>query len=352
MLPFWLRGRSMDIQSTSVSIWWSAASLDRNIAVKLAIIAALVAIDVAWIAGSDFEFGVSSLWKVLWVVPALSAVGWYYSARRPEKRFAVLCTETAVLVGFSAAAAVLSVLVTSIGFPLVDQELMALDAALGFDWLVYVEFVNRNAWLGFLSSLVYVTTLTQVAITVIALGFLDRLEQAQRFVLAVMLGALACIAISALLPSAGALGAIRPPEAFILANDPVVDLGYKQAFFDLRNGLGRFISLDEPRGLIAFPSYHCTLSVLIILAFVGTRFWFRPVLLLNVAVILSTPVDGGHHLVDVLGGIVVAFCVNAVAGIVLAKRGASQDTCLAESATNLSAFGEAEPIHHRLTPPS
>jgi hypothetical protein len=34
------------------------------------------------------------------------------------------------------------------------------------------------------------------------------------------------------------------------------------------------ISLDEPRGLIAFPSYHCTLSVLLILACwpLGIRF--------------------------------------------------------------------------------
>ncbi|GAA4114624.1 phosphatase PAP2 family protein [Aminobacter aganoensis] len=281
---------------------------------KIAIIIAVLLTDVAWIAGTDFQFDMASAAKAAVVTVVLVSVAWFYRVKRPMKRFEVLCTETAVLLVFSTSAAVFSTLMTSTNLPTTDDQLMAFDAAMGFDWLSYVGFVNERPWLGNLSSIVYITTLTQVALTVVALGLIGKIVRVQRFVLAVMLGALTCIVISAILPAAGALGTIRPPVEFTMMNNPIVDLEYKQAFFDLRNGLGRFISLDEPRGLIAFPSYHATLSVLIILAFVGVRLWFWPVLVLNIAVILSTPVDGGHHLADIVGGIVVAGMVWLAAG--------------------------------------
>ena len=138
----------------------------------------------------------------------------------------------------------------------------------------------------------------------------------RHFVSAVMLGALICIVVSAILPSAGALGTLRPPADFLAMNQPIVDLDYKQVFFDLRSGAERFISLDALHGLIAFPSYHCTLSALIVIAFIGSGFWFWPVLVLNLAVILSTPVDGGHHLSDAIGGVLVALASWALVALV------------------------------------
>ena len=37
---------------------------------------------------------------------------------------------------------------TSINLPLVDKQLLSVDAALGFDWIGYVGFVNARPWLG------------------------------------------------------------------------------------------------------------------------------------------------------------------------------------------------------------
>lgn len=276
------------------------------LAVKVALVVAMITIDAAWIASTSFEFDFASAGKVVAATSALAIVSWFYRAKRAIERFHVLCAETALLLAFSAAAAVLSILMTSVDMPLIDDRLMALDAALGFDWRAYVEFVNARPWLGQLSSLVYVTSLSQVALTILVLGLLGRAGRVQHFVTAVMLGALLCILVSALLPAAGALGTIRPPADFMAMNQPIVDLAYKQAFFDIRDGASRWISLEQPHGLIAFPSYHCTLSALIVMAFWRVRIWFWPVLALNLAVILSTPIDGGHHLVDALAGIIVA----------------------------------------------
>jgi hypothetical protein len=271
---------------------------------KAWVIGAIAAIDALWILLTDFTFDVASAGKVAAIVLCLCVAAWFYRVRRRNFAFETLCVETAYLLAFSASAAVLSYLVTSLDLPLVDSRLIAVDAALGFDWAAYVGVFNDNAWLGVLSSVIYFTTLSQVALTLVALGLAGRLQTASRFVSAVILGALVCILVSAVLPAAGALGTLRPSAEF-LASQPVVDLAYKQEFFDLRSGVQRYISLDGIHGLIAFPSYHCTLSVLIVLAFRAFGVWFWPVALLNAAIILSTPVDGGHHFIDALAGVAV-----------------------------------------------
>ena len=293
-----------------------AATADRQTAVKVLIIAGIVAVNSVWIAISDFGFDTASGVKAFATAAVLAAVAWFYRVRRPIEKFETLCTETALLLAFSASAATFSYLMTSINLPLVDKQLLSVDAALGFDWIGYVGFVNARPWLGTIFSAVYVTTLAQVALTVLILGMTGNLERMRHFVSAVMLGALICIVVSAILPSAGALGTLRPPADFLAMNQPIVDLDYKQVFFDLRSGAERFISLDALHGLIAFPSYHCTLSALIVIAFIGSGFWFSPVLVLNLAVILSTPVDGGHHLSDAIGGVLVALASWALVALV------------------------------------
>ena len=295
-----------EIHSAGTAFSSLGCAADRQTIAKLLVVAAIIAVDWLWIAASDFRFDVTSIGKPAAIVVFLMMTAWFYRVRRPIRKFEILCTETALLLAFSAAAAVLSYLMASLDMPLIDTHLLAVDAALGFDWIAYVDFVNERPWLGAVSSIVYVTTLAQVALVVVLLGVLGDVDRGRRFVTAVMLGALLCIFISAVLPSAGALATLRPSAEFTAANQPVVDLDYKQTFFDLRSGAERFISLESLRGLIAFPSYHCTLSALIVIAFHGMGRWFWPVLLLNTVVILATPIDGGHHLADSLGGVVVA----------------------------------------------
>lgn len=273
---------------------------------KALIVAGILLIDAVWIAVSDFRFDTFSALKAVVLTGLCSIVAYIYHAKRPVRHLSVMCVETAILMAFSAAAAVLSYLVTSLDFPSVDVPLMRLDALLGFDWLAYAQYVGDHPWLGLLFSITYLTTLAQVACAVIILGVMKDAKRAQHFVAAVMAGALACILISAVLPSAGALATIKPADAIWKIHRPVVDLAYKQTFFDLRSGVDQWISFYSMKGLIAFPSYHGTLSVLLVLAFSGVRFWFLPILILNTIILIATPIEGGHHLVDVIAGVGVA----------------------------------------------
>ena len=290
---------------------------------KLAIIGAIIIVNAVWMGIGGTRFDWPSLTPVLGVCSAMGVIAVVYHRFRPNEAIGTMAAETIFVLTFSAAGSMLSYLVTSLNRPLIDDALLTLDAAMGFDWAAYIGFVNERPWLGDLSTLVYMTTIFQVALAITILPLIGRAERARELCLAVMISALAAIAISGIWPSAGALGYLRPEEAFYMQNAPMVDLAYKQAFFDLREGAISLLSLTEPKGLIAFPSYHVALSVLLIVAFRGVRGWFWPLVVLNVLVTLSTPVDGGHHMIDAVAGAVVALICAAATIEIRARLAAS-----------------------------
>jgi len=285
---------------------------------KLAIILAVFAADALWMAWAGYRFNWGSAVKLLAVLPLLFGVAYVYRRWRPNPVFVTMTKETAWLLAFSACAAVLSNLVVTWNLPQIDAAVAAFDEAIGFDWSAYYVFLTGQAWVGAAASLLYVLTLPLIAFAVIALSLKNRTDRASELVLAVMIGALIAILVSGILPSSGALAWFRP-DATGLAHRPIVDLAYKQAFFDLREGRVPVFSLDGIKGLIAFPSYHATLSVLVVLAFRGMPKFFWPLFVLNAAILATTPVEGGHHLADTLAGIVVAIVAVAIAARIRAR---------------------------------
>ena len=68
----------------------------------------------------------------------------------------------------------------------------------------------------------------------------------------------------------------------------------------------RDLDLLNLAGIVTFPSFHACSAVLYAWAF-WPVWWMRPIALLaNVAMLASTPVDGGHYFIDLLAGIAVA----------------------------------------------
>jgi membrane-associated phospholipid phosphatase len=278
---------------------------------KLAIISWIVVLDGWWIVTAHYTFDVFSLAKVLAVLSALLIFADVYRRLRAIPMFVVMTRETAWLLGFSAAAAVLSNLVITANMPLIDEQLAAVDRALGFDWMAWYTYVSSHRNLGLTLSLAYVAALPELAVVIVGVGLYGKVDRAAEMVMAAMIGALMAIAISAALPAAGALAYFRPDESN-LASPPIVDLAYKATFFDLRAGLVRVFSLSDLKGLIAFPSYHSTLAVLTLLATRGMPRLFWPLAVFNLIVLASTPVDGGHHLADVIGGVAVALAAFGI----------------------------------------
>ena len=78
----------------------------------------------------------------------------------------------------------------------------------------------------------------------------------------------------------------------------------KNSGFDAENI--RHIDFAELAGIVTFPSFHAAAAVLYLWAFWPVR-WFGPIAIVaNCAMLLATPIGGGHYFVDVFAGIAIA----------------------------------------------
>lgn len=74
----------------------------------------------------------------------------------------------------------------------------------------------------------------------------------------------------------------------------------------LRAGSLHALALPRLVGVLTFPSFHAVSAILYMWAFWPLA-WFRPVTVAwNIAMIVATPMGGGHYFVDILAGILVA----------------------------------------------
>lgn len=295
--------RPADNPANTLSPFWEPLRPSTAV-VPWLVIGATASLLAAGIAFSDL-----SLEAGAFAVPLLIAIGAVLCIRvvRPPGPLHLALHAVPQLTSFYALATPLSYAVASADAPLSDAKLLTLDRVLGFDWLAYVSMVEAHPWLGLSFKLAYGSLLPQLIILVLLGCRLQRPDFCIELNLALMISALVTIAISGLLPAMANyvhLGLtvadfpnLAPESAFVHVHDLIA----------LRSGSMHRLSLAGENGIITFPSYHAALAVIF-----GTRFWsfprFRwPGLALNGVMLAAAPVYGGHYLVDVLAGSVVAF---------------------------------------------
>lgn len=292
----------------------TAAALDRAIWAGIgatALVAGLGALvggfTVMW---SSFAFALVG-------IPLLLAAERVY--RRRDLRLAAAAGGTAQIAAFTAFGAPLSYLAASLGLPLQDQPLDAIDRALGLDWPALLAWMNQNAVLHPLFNAAYLSFAAQATLTILALAFTARLAQLRLFIVAFMLAAVVTIAISALVPALGIWGHYGLSATDHPAIVPATREVHLPIFLGLRDGSFRLLMGKGSEGIITFPSLHAALGVIFILAMwpvPGLR-WIA--LAVNLLMIAATPVDGGHYFIDIVAGIAVALACWAAART-LARR--------------------------------
>lgn len=238
--------------------------------------------------------------------------GWFYEKRRVELRLAAMLSCTSFLIGFSAAASLMNALLLTVAGPRIDGMLAGLDIAMGFDWPAMMHRMAHYPSLLWILEQAYSALLPEIALAVLLLGTFGQTASTYRFVLAVALGASICIFVWTFFPAFGAMSVYALDHATAGRLHVPVDGAYGEALVHmLKNGPG-FVSPNDMKGLIGFPSYHAVLALLLI-------WYFRPLpwirwgaCFLNGIVILATPIEGGHHWIDVFAAVPVTFL--AIAG--------------------------------------
>ncbi|HEU0162878.1 MAG TPA: phosphatase PAP2 family protein [Rhizomicrobium sp.] len=277
--------------------------------VLLGLVLLLTALDAAWWLLAGFHLDAPAYSRLAALSLGLLGAGLYYQERRGEPQIAAMLLGTAFLIQFSAAASVLNYMLIPVAGPQIDGLLVAADAALGFDWYRVMLAMADRPLLNLAFFNVYNLVLPEIALVLVALAWSGRAEQAYRFCLTLAAGALIAIFFWASFPSLGAksLYSFAPDIAARLTLTVTTQYGQELVAL-LKNGPG-FISPADMRGLIAFPSYHGVLALIVTWYGWNLRGLRWPLVALNAVILVSTPVQGGHHMVDVLA----AFPVTALA---------------------------------------
>jgi membrane-associated phospholipid phosphatase len=73
----------------------------------------------------------------------------------------------------------------------------------------------------------------------------------------------------------------------------------------IRQGGAATLQTLNGNGLIAFPSFHCAAALLLVWSTWAIRWLRAPMIIMSLALLIATPIFGGHYISDMIAGAVV-----------------------------------------------
>lgn len=193
-------------------------------------------------------------------------------------------------VAFITAAFALPYIAAALNMPLQDAAFREFDIWIGFDWSASAQWTAAHSWVQTLLWTAYGSMFLQTVVLLFV--YRERGEFAWMF----MALLLASILVSAFVPALGNPGMIG------------------QSHIDTLQA-ARAGQISAVSGIITFPSFHAALGVLFVYASRISRSLYRVALPLNLLLIVSTPVCGGHYLADTLAGVALALGVILIVSV-------------------------------------
>ena len=282
------------------------------------IVIAVAGADCVWQWIGHFDIDISAYLALGGLALTLALGGLFYEYVRKDAGLSGMLLGASFLIAFSASFAVLNYFLLTVAGARVDDALATMDRAMGFDWPAMMQFAAAHPSLNFVLRIAYASVLPQIAFLIICLGWRARRDEIGLFCLALASGAILTVFIWTLFPSFGAFSVYDLPPQIANRLTLVLDADYAHALVKLlANGPGR-ISPNEVRGLIGFPSFHIVLAILVTWYARSWKAICVPLTVLNLVVLGATPIQGGHHVIDVVGGVAVAALAVAFAAWIAA----------------------------------
>lgn len=192
------------------------------------------------------------------------------------------------------------------GFAYQDALLLAADRAIGFDWHAYAAWVDSHPRLALAYRVAYDSFLVQPLLLVLLLVVQRDFRRLHIFTFAFALSLLATCIVFAFVPAVSVYAHLQVPLDQFQHLRPISTFEHISDIEAMREGTLSALDPTSSAGLITFPSFHSCGAILLIWGYWGVRGARIPALLLNLTMLASTPIDGAHYLVDVIGGVVLA----------------------------------------------
>jgi hypothetical protein len=276
-----------------------------------AIVAAVIAVDAVWVSAIHFSLDGRAYALLTLLSMALVTGGTFYARIRPDIRLSTMLFGAAFLIAFSAAFSLLNYLLLTVAGPRMDDLLAAADKTLGIDWPAMMAFMVDYPRLDAALQLCYGSVLPQIAMLIIVLSIANHTDEVYKLSLSIAIGAMLTVAFWTICPSFGAFSVYNLPPNVAGRLSLALDRRYADELISLLAHGPGLISPTSAKGLVGFPSFHGALAMLVAWYARHIRYLRWPVLAVNIAVVIATPIQGGHHVVDLLGGLVVALAAVA-----------------------------------------
>ncbi|TMV03902.1 phosphatase PAP2 family protein [Brucella haematophila] len=278
----------------------------------LTVVAALGAIDLILIAAKGIRVDWSGYGMLSMIGLGTIMLGLFYRHVRRDARISETLILTAGFILFTLVGSVFNYMLLPIHFPRIDDFWVSVDQLMGYHWPSLVLFFSERPGISALLKIVYFSSLPQLVVVVLLLGFTGQSRKLAHFLLTGMIGALLCMVVWALFPSFGASAVSTLPANVEAKLGLPVGPTYAAELVRLSKDGVDYLSPANVLGLIGFPSFHTVMAVMSVF-FTWQIVWLRlPVLALNMLMAPALLLHGGHHLSDFLGGLAV-FAVACLA---------------------------------------
>lgn len=297
---------------------WAHSTFPHPSPLAWASLTLVILVDCLWIYFGGYRVSPDSLINLslgLFCVIMLSGFAIYGRGRDDLQGVVNWASATLFTIPFSIAAVVLSYLAATVNLPLVDAQLAAFDQVLGFNWLGMMDFVNYHATFGRLTSLIYQTIFPELALIILFLGLTKRTETMKELVDVYWITLLLTILFSALFPTLDPFAHYGPSLGRFPIVQPTAGIVFLPDYQALRAGTFHTFDFGNMQGIIAFPSFHAALALMVTWALRRIPWLFAIGCIYNSLMIFATLTEGGHYLSDVIMG-----CLIVCATIALRHR--------------------------------
>jgi len=302
----------------------------------LTVVVVLGAIDLTLIAAKGVRVDWAGYAMIGLIGLGTIMLGLFYRLVRQDARISETLILTAGFILFTLVGSVFNYMLLPVHFPRIDDFLVSVDKLMGYHWPSLVLFFSERPSFSALLKIVYFTSLPQLVIVVLLLGFTGQSRKLAHFHITGMMAALLSITIWAFLPTFGTSVVWNIPDDIANKAGLAVDQSYATELIRLSLEGVDYLSPANVLGLIGFPSFHTVMAAMSVF-FTWHIVWLRLlVLALNILMVPALLLHGGHHLSDFLGGLVVfAVACLAASYAVSALRDDRAASALAERARAL-----------------
>lgn len=208
------------------------------------------------------------------------------------KRGGLMAEYFSLTLAAATATCVLSYLCLASSGAIIDARLMAMDHALGFDWITGYRWVSAHPLLKSVLGFAYGSLFYQGLYFGVLLALMNKRDELREMFWLVLLSGLMACAGSYFLPAFG------PSKLYDIGTHD----GFMPTMIQLVDGHNLTFALSKMTGVVSFPSFHTAMALSYAWAFrrMGVIGWAFAAF--NLVVLASVPWFGGHYLVDMIGG--------------------------------------------------